>query len=146
MLQPQVPTAGCPAADDIGLAAPRQRHACGRNERHEPRNKVLMSQAAPEAQTKVPSGPSQATTSAGSPFRKQQLLGVVLGSAKPCGPTRAEPSELTLPCSALFTHQPPSGGKLAPGVLGPPYLQNLDTPSPHLADFQPLQGVGSAFL
>ena len=125
MLQPQMPAAGCPAADDIGLAAPpvpRQHHACGRNERREPRNKILMSQAAPEAQTKVPDGPGQATTSVGSPFRKEQFLGVALRSAKPCGPSGPEPSELTLPSSARSVHPPAtSRGQAGPRSTGSPF-------------------------
>ena len=74
MLQPQVPTAVCPAADNIGVAASHQLHACGRKEHREPRSKIFINQD----QRPKQKGPDQATTPGRSPFRKKQFLGVVL--------------------------------------------------------------------
>ena len=42
MLQPQLPTAVCPAADNIRVTASHQLHACGRKEHREPRSKIFI--------------------------------------------------------------------------------------------------------
>ena len=44
VLQPQLPTAVCPAADNIRVAASHQLHACGRKEHREPRSKIFINQ------------------------------------------------------------------------------------------------------